>query len=54
MNLFYNYGKHCPSKRAVQVFIAAIKSNNNGYISLTHDSVCKSKNYELTIEFLKK
>lgn len=54
MKLFYNYGKHCPSKRAVQVFIAAIKSKNNGYISLTHDSVCKSKNYELTIEFLQK
>jgi tRNA(Ile)-lysidine synthetase-like protein len=53
MKLFYNYGNNCPSKKAVQVFISAIKSKNNGYISLTHDSVCKSKNYELTIEFLK-
>lgn len=53
MKLFYNYGKHCPSKRAVQVFMSSIKSKNNGLISLTHDCVCKSKNYEIAIEFLK-
>jgi len=53
MKLFYNYGHNCPSKKAIQVFITAINLNNNGLISLTHDSVCKNKNYELTIEFLK-
>lgn len=54
MKLFYNFGHNCPSKKAVQVFMTAIKSKNNGFISLTHESVCKSKNHELTIEFLKK
>jgi hypothetical protein len=53
MKLFYNYGHNCPSKKAIQVFITAINLNNNGLISLTHDSVCKNKNDELTIEFLK-
>jgi tRNA(Ile)-lysidine synthetase-like protein len=53
MKLFYNYGHNCPSKKAVQVFIQAINYKNNGFISLTHNCVCKSNNYELTIEFLK-
>lgn len=54
MKLFYNYRHNCPSKRAVQVFMSSIKSKNNGLISLTHDCVCKSKNYEISIEFLQK
>lgn len=53
MKLFYNYGHNCPSKKAVQVFIQAINYKNNGFISLTHNCVCKSNNYELTIEFFK-
>jgi tRNA(Ile)-lysidine synthetase-like protein len=52
MKIFYNYGHNCPSKKAIQVFMTAINSNNNGFISLTYQSVCKNKNYELTIEFL--
>jgi tRNA(Ile)-lysidine synthetase-like protein len=52
MKIFYNYGHNCPSKKAIQVFRTAINSNNNGFISLTHQSVCKNNNYELTIEFL--
>ena len=53
MKLFYKYEHNCPSKKAVQVFMTAINSKNNGLISLTHECVCKTKNYELTIEFLK-
>jgi len=52
MKLFYKYGHNCPSKKAIQVFMRAVNYKNNGLISLTHECVCKSKNYELTIEFL--
>ena len=53
MKLFYNYGHNCPSKKAVQVFMSSINYKNNGLISLTHDCICKSKDYEIVIEFLK-
>ena len=52
MKIFYNYGYNCPSKKAIHVFMAAINYKNDGFISLTHECVCKSKNYELTIKFL--
>lgn len=51
MKLFYRYGKNCPSRKAIDVFMRSIKIKNVGYISLSDSCVCRNKNYEITIEF---
>ena len=51
MKLFYRYNYNCPSRKAIQVFMNAIKTQNCGLISLSDNCVCKNKNYEITINF---
>lgn len=51
MKIFYKYGKNCPSRRAIQVFINTIQTVNVSYISLSDYCKCRNKNDEITIEF---
>jgi tRNA(Ile)-lysidine synthetase-like protein len=51
MKLFYRYNYNCPSRKAIQVFMNAIKTQNCGLISLSDNCICKNKNYEITINF---
>ena len=51
MKLFYHYGKNCPSRKAINVFMQSIQTKNVGYISLSDSCVCRNKNYEITINF---
>jgi tRNA(Ile)-lysidine synthetase-like protein len=51
MKLFYNFNHNCPSRKAIQVFMNAIKTKNNGFISLSDNCVCKNNNFEITIIF---
>ena len=51
MKLFYRYNYNCPSRKAIQVFMNAIKTQNCGLISLSDNCTCKNKNYEITINF---
>lgn len=51
MKLFYRYGKNCPSRKAIEVYMRSIKTKNVGYISLSDSCLCRNKNYEITIEF---
>ena len=51
MKLFYRYNYNCPSRKAIQVFMNAIKTQNCGLISLSDNCECKNKNYEITINF---
>lgn len=51
MKIFNNYGKSSPSRKAIQVFINSIKTKNVGFISLANCSICRNKNYEITIKF---
>ena len=51
MKLFYRYGKNCPSRKAIEVYMRSIKTKNVGYISLSDSCVCRNKNFEITIEF---
>ena len=52
MKLFYRYNYNCPSRKAIQVFMNAIKTQNCGLISLSDNCTCKNKNYEITINFI--
>jgi tRNA(Ile)-lysidine synthetase-like protein len=52
MKLFYHYGKNCPSRKAINVFIGTIQIKKVGYISLSDSCTCRNKNYEITINFL--
>ena len=52
MKLFYHYGKNCPSRKAINVFIGTIQLKKVGYISLSDSCECRNKNYEITINFL--
>jgi tRNA(Ile)-lysidine synthetase-like protein len=51
MKLFYRYDYNCPSRKAILVFMNAIKTKNSGFISLSDNCVCKNNNYEITINF---
>jgi len=51
MKLFYHYNYNCPSRKAILVFMNAIKTKNSGFISLSDNCVCKNNNYEITINF---
>jgi tRNA(Ile)-lysidine synthetase-like protein len=51
MKLFYHYDYNCPSRKAILVFMNAIKTKNSGFISLSDNCVCKNNNYEITINF---
>jgi tRNA(Ile)-lysidine synthetase-like protein len=51
MKLFYCYNYNCPSRKAILVFMNAIKTKNSGFISLSDNCVCKNNNYEITINF---
>jgi len=51
MKIFNNYGKSCPSRKAILVFINSIKKKNVCFISLGKCSRCRNKNYEITIDF---
>ena len=51
MKIFNNYGKSCPSRKAILVFINSIKIKNVCFISLGKCSRCRNKNYEITITF---
>jgi len=51
MKIFNNYGKSCPSRKAILVFMNSIKIKNVGFISLANCSICRNKNYEVTITF---
>ena len=50
-NIFFKFGKSCPSRKAIQVFINNIQEKNVCYISLSNSCVCKNKNYNIKIEF---
>lgn len=50
-NIFFHYGKACPSRKAIQVFMNAIQTKNVSYISLSNSCVCRNKNNNITIEF---
>jgi tRNA(Ile)-lysidine synthetase-like protein len=54
MKLFYHYDYNCPSRKAILVFMNAIKTKNSGFISLSDNCVCKNNNYEITINFINK
>ena len=51
MKLFYKFNYNCPSRKAILVFMNAIKMKNNGFISLSDNCVCKNNNYTITINF---
>lgn len=52
MKIFYFYDKNCPSRKAINVFMNAINSdNNNCFISLSDTCLCKKENYNISIEF---
>jgi len=51
MNVFYKYGKNCPSRKGIQTFMNNIQTKNVCFISLSNSCVCRNKNYEITIEF---
>ena len=50
-NIFFKFGKSCPSRKAIIVFMNNIQTKNVSYISLSNSCVCRNKNYEITIEF---
>lgn len=50
-NIFFKYGKSCPSRKAIQVFMNNIQTKNVSYISLSNSCVCRNKNNNITIEF---
>ena len=50
-NIFFHYGKNCPSRKAIQVFMNNIQIKNVSYISLSNSCVCRNKNNNITIEF---
>jgi tRNA(Ile)-lysidine synthetase-like protein len=49
--IFFQFGKSCPSRKAIQVFMNAIKTKNVSYISISNSCVCYNKNYNIKIEF---
>ena len=49
--IFIQSGKSCPSRKAIQVFMNAIKTKNVGYISISNSCVCYNKNFNIKIEF---
>lgn len=51
MKIFYKYGKNCPSRKAIKVFMNSIKEKNVGFISLSQSCICRNKNYEVMINF---
>jgi tRNA(Ile)-lysidine synthetase-like protein len=51
MKIFYKYGKNCPSRKAINVFIKLIQTKNVAFISLSDSCICRNKNYEITIDF---
>ena len=50
-NIFFKFGKSCPSRKAIQVFMNNIQTKNVSYISLSNSCVCRNKNYNIKIEF---
>ena len=52
MNIFYRFGKNCPSRKGIQTFMNSINSiPNTGYSSISNACVCYIKNNDVKIEF---
>ena len=51
MDIFYHFGKNCPSRKGIQTFINAIQNKTVCYISLSDNCTCRNKNYEIRIIF---
>ena len=49
--IFFKFGKSCPSRKAIHVFMNSINTKNVSYISLSNSCVCRNKNNNITIEF---
>ena len=49
--LFFHYGKPCPSRKAINVFMNSIQIKNVSYISISNLCICYNKNYNITIKF---